>query len=35
MDDRNDAAAGAPQAGFAGVTRKVLERLPLPGDSRK
>ena len=27
--------ASAPQAGFAGVTRKVLERLPLPGDHRE
>ena len=27
--------ASAPQAGFAGVTRKVLERLPLPGDRRE
>lgn len=25
---------GAPQTGFAGVTRKVLERLALPGDHR-
>jgi quercetin dioxygenase-like cupin family protein len=35
MGDRNDAPAGAPQAGFAGVTRKILERLPLPGDIRE
>lgn len=27
--------SGAPQTGFAGVTRKVLERLPLPGDHRE
>ncbi len=26
---------GAPQTGFAGVTRKVLERLALPGDHRE
>lgn len=26
---------GAPQTGFAGVTRKVLERLALPGDLRE
>ena len=25
----------AQQAGFAGVTRKVLERLPVPGDHRE
>jgi quercetin dioxygenase-like cupin family protein len=27
--------ASAKQAGFADVTRKVLERLPLPGDHRE
>jgi quercetin dioxygenase-like cupin family protein len=27
--------ASAQQAGFAGVTRKVLERLPVPGDHRE
>jgi hypothetical protein len=26
---------GGQQAGFAGVTRKVLERLPLPEDHRE
>ncbi|MDA9404681.1 cupin domain-containing protein [Bradyrhizobium sp. CCBAU 45389] len=31
MDEHSDGRAGARQAGFAGVTRKVLERLPLPG----
>jgi quercetin dioxygenase-like cupin family protein len=25
----------AQQAGFSGVTRKILERLPLPGDHRE
>ena len=35
MGERVDGAAGAQQAGFAGVTRKVLERLPLPGDARE
>ena len=35
MDERIDSQAGAQQAGFAGVTRKILERLPLPGDVRE
>jgi quercetin dioxygenase-like cupin family protein len=30
-----DGPASGQQAGFAGVTRKVLERLPLPGDHRE
>jgi len=32
MVERPDAHANAQQAGFAGVTRKILERLPLPGN---
>ncbi|HEX9213483.1 MAG TPA: cupin domain-containing protein [Bradyrhizobium sp.] len=32
MDEHPDGQASAQQAGFAGVTRKVLERLPLPGN---
>ncbi|MBR0791794.1 cupin domain-containing protein [Bradyrhizobium manausense] len=32
MVERPDSHASAPQAGFAGVTRRVLERLPMPGD---
>jgi quercetin dioxygenase-like cupin family protein len=35
MVDPGGPPAAAPQAGFAGVTRKVLERLPLPGDTRE
>ena len=35
MAERVDRPAGAEQAGFAGVTRKVLERLALPGDNRE
>ena len=35
MTDHRDAPASATQAGFAGVTRKILERLPLPGDDRE
>ena len=35
MPDHSDAPGAAPQAGFAGVTRKILERLPLSGDSRE
>jgi quercetin dioxygenase-like cupin family protein len=35
MAERVDGPAGPEQAGFAGVTRKVLERLPLPGDTRE
>ena len=32
MVERPDSQTGALQAGFAGVTRKVLERLPMPGN---
>lgn len=32
MVERPDGKAGTQQAGFAGVTRKVLERLPMPGN---
>jgi quercetin dioxygenase-like cupin family protein len=35
MDETSNAAAAAPQAGFAGVTRKILERLPISGDTRE
>ncbi len=35
MVDPAGPSAGAPQAGFAGVTHKVLERVPLPGDTRE
>jgi hypothetical protein len=33
MDDNKNKAA--PQAGFSGVTRKILERVRLPGDPRE
>lgn len=32
MAERPGGNAGAQQTGFAGVTRKVLERLPMPGN---
>lgn len=35
MDERSDGEASAQQSGFAGVTRKVLERLPLPGSHQE
>ena len=35
MSERIDNQAGGQQAGFQGVTRKILERLPLPGDARE
>src|SRR5262249_12425444 len=35
MGENIDGQASARQAGFAGVTRKVLERLALPGDHRE
>jgi quercetin dioxygenase-like cupin family protein len=35
MSERQDGHTGAQQGGFSGVTRKVLERLPLPGDHRE
>jgi quercetin dioxygenase-like cupin family protein len=35
MGENIDGQAGAQQARFLGVTRKVLERLPLPGDHRE
>ena len=35
MSESADGQARAPQGGFAGVTRKVLERLALPGDDRE
>lgn len=35
MDERSDGEASAQQPGFAGVMRKVLERLPLPGSHQE
>jgi quercetin dioxygenase-like cupin family protein len=35
MAEHQDGHASAPQSGFAGVTRRVLERLSLPGDPRE
>ena len=35
MGERIDGLGSAQQAGFPGVIRKVLERLPLPGDNRE
>jgi quercetin dioxygenase-like cupin family protein len=35
MGERIDGPVSAHQARFTGVTRKVLERLPLPGDNRE
>jgi quercetin dioxygenase-like cupin family protein len=35
MGERTDGQASAQQAGFAGVTRKILERLPLPGNHQQ
>ncbi|WP_375785379.1 cupin domain-containing protein [Bradyrhizobium sp. Pha-3] len=35
MAESNEGPANARQAGFAGVTRKTLERLQLPGDQRE
>ncbi|WP_244436741.1 cupin domain-containing protein [Bradyrhizobium japonicum] len=35
MDEHIDGQSSAPQAGFAGVTRKILERLPLPGNHQE
>ncbi|MBR0686464.1 cupin domain-containing protein [Bradyrhizobium manausense] len=35
MVERTDGQARAQQSGFAGVTRKVLERLPLPGTNQE
>jgi quercetin dioxygenase-like cupin family protein len=35
MADPVGGKASAPQTGFAGVTRRILERLPLPGDNRE
>ena len=35
MAERMDEAGNGQQNGFSGVTRKVLERLPLPGDNRE
>ncbi|WP_234679930.1 cupin domain-containing protein [Bradyrhizobium monzae] len=32
MVERPRSQASAQQAGFAGVTRKILERLPMPGN---
>jgi quercetin dioxygenase-like cupin family protein len=35
MDERIHGEGHVQQSGFSGVTRKVLERLPLPGDHRE
>ena len=35
MGESIDGQAGTQSAGFAGVTRKILERLALPGDHRE
>jgi hypothetical protein len=35
MGERIDGPVSAQKAGFPGVLRKVLERLPLPGDNRE
>lgn len=35
MGEPIDGQAGAQQTGFPGVTRKILERLALPGDHRE
>lgn len=35
MGQGHDGQAGAQQTGFAGVTRRVLERLALPGEHRE
>jgi len=35
MGGRSDSQASAQQAGFPSVTRKILERLALPGDNRE
>ena len=35
MTESNNGQANAQQTGFAGVTRKTLERLQLPGDQRE
>jgi quercetin dioxygenase-like cupin family protein len=35
MGEPADGEASAQQTGFAGVTRRILERLPVPGDHRE
>ena len=35
MSEHSANQAGGRQAGFQGVARKVLERLPLPGEARE
>ena len=35
MSENNANPASGRQAAFKGVTRKVLERVPLPGDARE
>ena len=35
MGELIDGQASVQQAGFPGVTRKILERLPMPGDHRE
>jgi len=35
MSERSNGQTSARQAGFSGVTRRVLERLPLPGRNQE
>jgi quercetin dioxygenase-like cupin family protein len=35
MAEHTEGPVSTQQTGFAGVTRKILERLPLPGDDRE
>ena len=35
MTERTDGQADIRQTGFSGVARKILERLPVPGDGRE
>jgi quercetin dioxygenase-like cupin family protein len=35
MSEPTDGQAGAQQSGFAGVIRRTLESLPMPGDRRE
>ncbi|WP_407148540.1 cupin domain-containing protein [Bradyrhizobium sp. ORS 86] len=35
MGENSNGQASGQQSGFAGVTRKILERLALPGDDRE
>jgi quercetin dioxygenase-like cupin family protein len=35
MGEPVDGESSTQQTGFAGVTRRILERLPVPGDHRE